>query len=140
MRSSPQLDAVLTLNPNHPLANHLYIHAVEASPNPERAMAAADRLRNLQPGLAHNVHMPSHIDIRTGQWLKAVDTNAKAVEADQRYRKIFGTARPGDETHSSDGRGDAERISHGERATSRRKRRDALGSNDAFWPLGRHPR
>jgi len=84
------LDAVLTLNPNHPLANHLYIHAVEASPNPERAMAAADRLRNLQPGLAHNVHMSSHIDIRTGQWLKAVDTNAKAVEADQRYRKIFG--------------------------------------------------
>src|SRR5215471_16250421 len=84
------LDAVLTLNPNHPLANHLYIHAVEASPHPERAIAAADRLRNLQPGLAHNVHMPSHIDIRTGQWLKAVDTNAKAVEADKRYRKIFG--------------------------------------------------
>ena len=84
------LDAVLKINPNHPLANHLYIHAVEASPNPERAMVAADRLRNLQPGLAHNVHMPSHIDIRTGQWLKAVDTNAKAVEADQRYRKIFG--------------------------------------------------
>ena len=84
------LNAVLELNPDHPLANHLYIHAVEASPNPERAMAAADRLRNLQPGLAHNVHMPSHIDIRTGQWLKAVDTNAKAVEADRRYRKIFG--------------------------------------------------
>ena len=87
------LDAVLKLNRNHPMANHLYIHAVEASPNPERAMAAADRLRNLQPGLAHNVHMPSHIDIRTGQWLKAVDTNAKAVEADQRYRKLFGPAK-----------------------------------------------
>jgi tetratricopeptide (TPR) repeat protein len=84
------LDAVLKLNPNHPLANHLYIHAVEASPNPERAMAAADRLRHLQPGLAHNVHMPSHIDIRTGQWLKAADTNAKAVEADQRHRNVFG--------------------------------------------------
>jgi tetratricopeptide (TPR) repeat protein len=84
------LDAVLELNPDHPLANHLYIHAVEASPNPEHAMAPADRLRNLQPGLAHNVHMPSHIDIRTGQWLKAVDTNAKAVEADKRYQKIFG--------------------------------------------------
>ena len=84
------LDAVLKLNQNHPLANHLYIHAVEASPNPERAIAAADRLRTLQPGLAHNVHMPSHIDIRIGQWLKAVDTNGKAVEADQRYRKIFG--------------------------------------------------
>lgn len=87
------LDAVLKLNPNHPLANHLYIHAVEASPNPERAMAAADRLRNLQPGLAHNVHMPSHIDIRTGQWLKAVDTNEKAVEADKRHRKVFGRAK-----------------------------------------------
>src|SRR5437773_6832745 len=84
------LDAVLKLNQNHPLANHLYIHAVEASPNPERAIAAADRLRNLQPGLAHNVHMPSHIDIRTGRWLRAVETNAKAVEADQHYRKIFG--------------------------------------------------
>jgi tetratricopeptide (TPR) repeat protein len=84
------LEVVLKLDPDHPLANHLYIHAVEASPNPERAIAAADRLRNLQPGLAHNVHMPSHIDIRTGQWLKAVDTNAKAVEADERYRRIFG--------------------------------------------------
>ena len=87
------LEAVLKLNPKHPFANHLYIHAVEASPNPERAIAAADRLRNLQPGLAHNVHMPSHIDIRTGGWLQAVDTNVKAVEADQRYRKIFGPAK-----------------------------------------------
>jgi tetratricopeptide (TPR) repeat protein len=84
------LDAVLKLNPNHPLANHLYIHAVEASPHPERGINAADRLRNLQPGLAHNVHMPSHIDIRTGRWLQAVETNVKAVEADGRYRKIFG--------------------------------------------------
>ena len=84
------LDAVLKLNPKHPLANHLYIHALEGSPHPERATVAADRLRNLQPGLAHNVHMPSHIDIRTGQWLKAVDTNIKAVEADQRYRQMFG--------------------------------------------------
>jgi tetratricopeptide (TPR) repeat protein len=84
------LDAVLKLNPNHPFANHLYIHAVEASRNPERADAAADRLRNLQPGLAHNVHMPSHIDIRRGRWQQAIDTNAKAVEADARYRKIVG--------------------------------------------------
>jgi len=65
------LDAVLKLNPSHPFANHLYIHAIEASPHPERAVAAADRLRTLQPGLAHNVHMPSHIDIRTGRWQKA---------------------------------------------------------------------
>ena len=84
------LDAVLKLNANHPFANHLYIHAVEASRNPERADAAADRLRNLQPGLAHNVHMPSHIDIRRGRWQQAIDQNVKAVEADRRYRKIVG--------------------------------------------------
>ena len=84
------LDAVLKLNPKHPFANHLYIHAVEASRNPERADAAAERLRNLQPGLAHNVHMPSHIDIRRGRWQKAIDTNLKAVGADTRYRKIMG--------------------------------------------------
>jgi tetratricopeptide (TPR) repeat protein len=84
------LDAVLKLNPQHPFANHLYIHAVEASRNPERADTAADRLRNLQPGLAHNVHMPSHIDIRRGRWQQAIDTNIKAVEADKRFRQIVG--------------------------------------------------
>ena len=84
------LQAVLNLNPKHPFANHLYIHATEASPHPERASAAANRLRTLQPGLAHNVHMPSHIDIRCGRWQEAVDTNIKAVEADRRYRKIAG--------------------------------------------------
>lgn len=84
------LDAVLKLNPRHPFANHLYIHAVEASPHPERADAAADRLRKLQPGLAHNVHMPSHIDIRRGRWHEAIATNAKAVQADKRYRKVTG--------------------------------------------------
>src|SRR5438093_7744605 len=87
------LEAVLKLNPNHPFANHLHIHAVEASPHPERAIAPANRLRNLQPGLAHNTHMPSHIDIRTGRWLDAVETNLKAVAADERYRKLFGPAK-----------------------------------------------
>jgi tetratricopeptide (TPR) repeat protein len=84
------LDRVLKLNPRHPFANHLYIHATEASRHPERAMASANRLRTLQPGLAHNVHMPSHIDIRCGRWHEAVDTNLKAIAADQRYRKIAG--------------------------------------------------
>ncbi len=84
------LDAVLKLSLNHPFANHLYIHAVEASPHPERADAAADRLRNLQPGLAHNVHMPSHIDIRRGRWQQAVEANLKAVDADRRYRAVAG--------------------------------------------------
>ncbi len=85
------LDAVLKLNPRHPLANHLYIHAVEASPRPELADQAAERLRDLQPGLAHNVHMPSHIDIRRGRWHRAIATNVKAVAADQAYRKVVGT-------------------------------------------------
>jgi tetratricopeptide (TPR) repeat protein len=84
------LDAVLKLNVNHPLANHLYIHAVEASPNPERADAAAERLLNLQPGLAHNVHMPSHIDIRRGRWQKSIDTNLAAIAADAKYREVAG--------------------------------------------------
>lgn len=84
------LDAVLKLNLRHPLANHLYIHAIEASPYPERAMAAADRLRELQPGLPHNVHMPSHIDIRCGRWHEAIAANMKAVKADKRFRKTSG--------------------------------------------------
>ena len=80
----------MKLDLNHPFANHLYIHALEASPHPERALAAADRLRDLQPGLAHNVHMPSHIDIRIGHWYKAITANLKAVAADRRYRAVFG--------------------------------------------------
>ena len=87
------LDAVLKLNINHPLANHLYIHAVEASHQPGRALPAADRLLNLQPGLAHNVHMPSHIYIRTGDWHKAVESNRLAVAADTAHRKIVGPAK-----------------------------------------------
>jgi tetratricopeptide (TPR) repeat protein len=80
------LESVLALDPRHPLANHLMIHAVEASPHPEKADAAADALRDLQPGLGHLVHMPSHIDVRRGRWQQAIDSNAKAIEADRRYR------------------------------------------------------
>jgi tetratricopeptide (TPR) repeat protein len=84
------LEQVMQLNLNHPFANHLYIHALEASPHPEQALAAADRLRDLQPGIAHNVHMPSHIDIRIGHWHEAITANLKAVEADRRYQTIVG--------------------------------------------------
>jgi tetratricopeptide (TPR) repeat protein len=80
------LERVLAQSPRHPLAIHLYIHAVEASSEPERAIAPADRLRDLQPGLGHLVHMPSHIDVRVGSWKKAILANAKAIEADARYR------------------------------------------------------
>jgi tetratricopeptide (TPR) repeat protein len=89
------LDAVMKLNPTHPFANHLYIHAVEASPHPEKAITAANRLRTLQPGLAHNVHMPSHIDIRTGNWQKAIETNAKAIADDHKYFQSLGSKNPG---------------------------------------------
>jgi len=82
------LDATLALDPKHPLANHLYIHAVEASPHPERADRAADALRDLQPGLGHLQHMPSHVDVRRGRWHKAVEANASAIEADRRYRAL----------------------------------------------------
>jgi tetratricopeptide (TPR) repeat protein len=81
------LEKTLEVDPNHPFALHLYIHAVEASDRPERARDAADRLRVLQPGLGHNVHMPSHIDVRVGDWQKAIVSNQKAIEADRAYRE-----------------------------------------------------
>jgi tetratricopeptide (TPR) repeat protein len=82
------IEAMLALDPNHPLANHLYIHAVEASAHPERAAAAADRLRNLQPGLSHNVHMPSHIDVRLGRWKSSEESNRRAIQADRRFLAV----------------------------------------------------
>jgi tetratricopeptide (TPR) repeat protein len=81
------LEAVLAQSPNHPFALHLYIHAVEASPQPEKADGPAERLRNLQPGLGHLVHMPSHIDVRQGRWRESIVANQKAIEADRRYRR-----------------------------------------------------
>lgn len=80
------LEDVLEKNPKHPLALHLYIHAMELSPHPEKANAAAERLRDLTPGLGHLVHMPSHIDVRLGRWVKAIAANVKAEDADRRYR------------------------------------------------------
>jgi tetratricopeptide (TPR) repeat protein len=82
------LDNVLAKEPDHPLALHLTIHAREASPHPEKADSAANRLRDLLPGLAHLVHMPSHIDVRRGRWKAAEGANEKAIAADDAYRKI----------------------------------------------------
>ena len=79
------LETVLKLDPNHPGANHYYIHAVEASPNPEKAATSAERLQALVPGAGHLVHMPAHIYIRTGNYVGAVDANARAVKADEAY-------------------------------------------------------
>jgi len=82
------IETVMKLEPDHPLALHLYIHATEASRDPGRADAAADRLRDLQPGLGHLVHMPSHIDVRRGRWREAVTANAKAIRADGKYHAM----------------------------------------------------
>lgn len=81
------LEAVMKLRPNHPGANHFYIHAVEASNNPDRAVPAAERLENLVPGSGHLVHMPSHIYIRVGRYDDAARSNRFAVKADRRYFK-----------------------------------------------------
>ena len=74
----------------HPALCHLYCHALELSPFPERALPAADVLRTRMPGLGHLVHMPSHIDAWVGQWKEAIECNIAAVEADDRYVEITG--------------------------------------------------
>lgn len=79
------LEAAMAIDPLHPGANHFYIHAVEASPEPARAVPSADRLRNLVSGSGHLVHMPSHIDVRVGNYAAASDANEAAIAADQAY-------------------------------------------------------
>ncbi len=81
------LETVMALDPSHPFALHLYIHAVEASPHPEKGDMAAARLRDLTPGLGHLVHMPSHIDVRRGRWQEAIAANLRAIAADAEYRR-----------------------------------------------------
>jgi tetratricopeptide (TPR) repeat protein len=79
------LERVLERSPGHPGANHYYIHAVEASPHPERALRAADTVAATMPGAGHIVHMPSHIYMRLGRYADAADTNAAAIEVDEAY-------------------------------------------------------
>ncbi|MAE65212.1 MAG: hypothetical protein CMJ18_13155 [Phycisphaeraceae bacterium] len=81
------LASVLAAHPDHPGAAHFYIHAVEASSDPDRAIVAADSLRNRIPGAGHLVHMPSHIYVRVGRYADAADANVLAVAADRRYLK-----------------------------------------------------
>ncbi|HXF92572.1 MAG TPA: hypothetical protein VNK46_07425 [Nitrospiraceae bacterium] len=79
------LERVLTLNPDHPGACHYYIHAVEASQRPERALPCAERLPRLVPGAGHLVHMPAHIYLRLGRYREAVERNVHAAAVDQEY-------------------------------------------------------
>jgi len=79
------LESVLRREPQHIGANHYYIHAVEASPDPQRALPSARRLETLVPAAGHLVHMPAHIYMRTGDYRAAESSNVTAAEVDRTY-------------------------------------------------------
>ncbi len=82
------LESVIRRDPHHIGANHYYIHTVEASPNPERALPSANRLAELVPGAGHLVHMPGHIYLQTGDYEAVARSNEQAAEADRRYMQL----------------------------------------------------
>lgn len=86
------LESVLRRDPNHLGANHYYVHATEASPHPEWALASAKRLETLAPAAGHLVHMPAHIYMRVGDYSAAAHSNAAAVDADRVYFGESGTS------------------------------------------------
>ncbi|HXE65174.1 MAG TPA: hypothetical protein VN519_16640 [Bryobacteraceae bacterium] len=83
------LESVLKRDPNHLGANHYYIHAMEASGHPEKALASAQRIQALAPAAGHVVHMPAHTYIRTGDYHGASAANEKAIAADQEYIRKY---------------------------------------------------
>ena len=80
-----RLEAVMERDPYHPGANHLYVHAIEASSTPERAEGAADRLTEMAIGIGHMLHMPAHLYVRVGRWHDASVANELAIAADESY-------------------------------------------------------
>ena len=83
------LESLIKQFPTNPGANHYYIHAIEGSAHPERGLEVADRLGKMMPSVAHLVHMPSHIYIRTGYYDKGVQSNINAVKGYYNYRAKF---------------------------------------------------
>ncbi|MDM0034280.1 hypothetical protein QTI33_19250 [Variovorax sp. J22P271] len=81
------LETVLKRNNTHPGAIHLYIHAVEASTQPDRALPYAKRLGALVPGAGHLVHMPAHIYYRVGMYRESLEVNRRAIQVDETYFK-----------------------------------------------------
>jgi tetratricopeptide (TPR) repeat protein len=79
-----ELERVIELEPDHPGANHLYIHVVELG-RPEAGVGAAERLADAAPGAGHLVHMPSHIYLRVGRYVDAAEANQRAIQADEDY-------------------------------------------------------
>lgn len=84
------LERVLRAVPDHPGANHLYIHLMEASLQPELALPAADRLEATVPIAGHVVHMPAHIYVRVGQYDKAIAQNIRSQEVDKKFAEYWG--------------------------------------------------
>jgi tetratricopeptide (TPR) repeat protein len=84
------LESVLKRDPDHMGAIHYYIHSVEASRSPQRALAGANKLAAMAPAAGHLVHMPAHVYIRTGDYEGAVKTNQLAAAADRAYIKASG--------------------------------------------------
>jgi tetratricopeptide (TPR) repeat protein len=83
------LERLLAKAPNHPGANHYYIHVMEPSPYAAKAIPSADRLGKLTPGLSHTVHMPSHIYLRTGNYTKGVSVNEAAVNSYEKTIPLY---------------------------------------------------
>ncbi len=84
------LEGILRRNPDHPGANHFYIHAVESSPSPERAIPSAQRLMGLVPAAGHLVHMPGHIWLILGDYEMAAAVNDRAAQVDREYMQATG--------------------------------------------------
>jgi tetratricopeptide (TPR) repeat protein len=84
------LESVIKRDPDHMGAVHYYIHSVESSNSPERALAGANRLAAMAPAAGHLVHMPAHVYIRTGDYQSAVRTNEQAAVVDRAYIKASG--------------------------------------------------
>lgn len=83
------LETTIAMSPEHPGANHYYIHVMEPSPYADKALPSADRLGSINPGLSHLVHMPSHIYLRTGRYQRGVDVNTSAVNTFRIYGTLF---------------------------------------------------
>ncbi len=84
------LESILRREPDHPGANHFYVHVLDTSPHPERALASAHRLTSISPGVGHLVHMAGHIFWNVGDYRMAALVNERAASADRDYMRLTG--------------------------------------------------
>jgi len=134
------LETVTSISPDHPGANHFYIHAVEAV-DPERAVSAAERLAGLMPGAGHLVHMPGHIYVRVGRYEDAIMANMHAVHADETYiadqNPAFGVYVAGYYPHNYDFLAfAASMIGRSGQSIQAADKMTTLSSDDLLWEPG----